>query len=62
MIMAEKSKYNLVDVLIISFAIGLAVIGMDQMLQHGFLASYWIFMFVIGLLGLYQLRKKNRNT
>jgi len=60
--MNQKSKYKLLDTLIVSFAIGLSVIAIDQTLRYGFWASYWIFMFAIGFFGLYQLRKKNRNS
>jgi len=60
--MEEKSKYNLIDVLIASFAIGLSLIGIDQMLKYGMLESYWIFMFSVGLFAWVILRKKNRNT
>jgi len=60
--MSQKTNTRLWDVLIVSFAIGLAIIGMDQWLHYGFFASYWIFMFAIGLLGYYLLRKKNRDS
>jgi len=56
--MSAEKKTNLLDVIIISLAIGLIVIGFSETLKYGFMNSYWIFMFAIGLLGLYQYRKK----
>ena len=53
---------KLPDVLILAGAIGLFVIGIDQYRQYGLANSYWIFMFVMGLLGLYRLRKRKART
>lgn len=47
------------DVLILSLALALAVIGIHQSLTVGIGASYPIFMFAVGLLFWFQLRRNN---
>ncbi|MFK7901130.1 MAG: hypothetical protein AB8B61_10285 [Cyclobacteriaceae bacterium] len=51
---------KLTDTILLASCVGFFIIGSHQTMQHGFFASYWIFMLVIGLLGIYKLRKKNR--
>lgn len=47
---------KLEQVIILSVAIALFVIGVHQSFLYGVMASYWIFMFVAALLFLYRLR------
>ena len=45
------------DVLILSLALALVIIGIHQSLTAGIGASYPIFMFAVGLLFWFQLRR-----
>ncbi|MCS7018920.1 MAG: hypothetical protein RMJ87_00065 [Cytophagales bacterium] len=47
---------KLSQVIILSVAVALFVIGIHQSFLYGVMASYWIFMLVAALLLLYKLR------
>jgi hypothetical protein len=49
---------KLVDVLVLSLAIGFLIIGIHQTLSLGFENAYWAFMLVLVLIFVYTLRKK----
>lgn len=51
---------KLVDTLIISGAVGFCLMGFHQAMSVGIRENYYIFMFSIGLLFWYQLRRSNR--
>ncbi len=61
---AEKNykQMKLGDVLILSLALALAVIGIHQSLTVGIGGSYAIFMFAVGLLFWFQLRRSKADT
>lgn len=48
---------KLADVLILSLALALSIIGIHQSLTVGIGGSYFIFMFAAGLLFWFQLRR-----
>lgn len=48
---------KLSDVLILSLALALSIIGVHQSMTAGIGASYFIFMFAAGLLFWFQLRR-----
>jgi Flp pilus assembly protein TadB len=50
---------KLADVLILSLALALIIIGIHQSLTVGIGGSYAIFMFAVGLLFWFQLRRTN---
>ena len=45
-------------IIAITLAIGLLVIGIHQSMRNGIANSYWIFMFSVGFLFLYQYFNK----
>lgn len=47
---------KLEQVIILSVAVALFIIGIHQSFLYGVAASYWIFMFTVALLLLYRLR------
>ena len=51
---------KLIDVLIFSFSLALIVVGIHQTLVNGIGSAYAIFMFAVGLLFWFQLRR-NQN-
>lgn len=51
---------KILDTLLFSFAILMLLIGIHQAMMHGFMAGYWLFMFSLGALLWYQVRKKNQ--
>ncbi len=48
---------KLLDVIIFSLCVVLFIIGVWETITRGLGSSYWLFMFSVGLLFLYQLRK-----
>lgn len=48
---------KLIDVLILSLALALSIIGIHQSMTVGIGGSYFIFMFAAGLLFWFQLRR-----
>lgn len=48
---------RLLDVVIFSLCVVLFIIGVWETITLGLGSSYWLFMFSVGLLFLYQLRK-----
>jgi hypothetical protein len=48
---------KLIDVLLLSLSLALTVVGIHQTLVHGIGSSYAIFMFAVGLLFWFQLRR-----
>ncbi|MBX9850336.1 MAG: hypothetical protein K2X86_01100 [Cytophagaceae bacterium] len=58
-------KLNLTDSILLALMVALLMIGGHQVfiigrtegISQGFLQSYWIFMLVIILMGIYQMRK-----
>ena len=63
-------KLNLTDTILLSLMLAILMIGGHQMylvaktegLQMGFLKSYWIFMFLMVLIVIYQIRKTKREN
>lgn len=54
---------KLADVLILSFSLALIVVGIHQTTVHGLGSAYAIFMFAVGLLFWFQLRRnRSRET
>jgi Flp pilus assembly protein TadB len=51
---------KLTEVLILSLSLALIVVGIHQTLTQGIGASYAIFMFAVGLLFWFQLRRNRR--
>jgi Flp pilus assembly protein TadB len=51
---------KLTDILILSLSLALVIVGIHQTLVNGIGASYAIFMFAVGLLFWFQLRR-NKN-
>ena len=49
---------KLTDTILFSLAVALFIIGVHQTFTVGLIESYWLFMFCLGLLFVYQLRKK----
>ncbi|MBC7919939.1 MAG: hypothetical protein H7Z75_02515 [Ferruginibacter sp.] len=49
---------KLTDTILFSLAVALFIIGVHQTFTVGLVESYWLFMFCLGLLFVYQLRKK----
>ncbi len=52
---------SLLNTIILTLSVVLLVIGIHQTMLYGLSASYWIFMFCVGLLLLYKYRKANDN-
>jgi hypothetical protein len=50
---------KLIDVLILSLALALSIIGVHQSMTVGIGGSYFIFMFAAGLLFWFQFRRNN---
>ena len=50
---------KLADVLILSLSLALIVVGIHQTMIHGIGSSYAIFMFAVGLLFWFQLRRSS---
>jgi hypothetical protein len=48
---------KLVDVILLALSLALIVVGIHQTLVHGIGSSYAIFMFAVGLLFWFQLRR-----
>jgi hypothetical protein len=54
---------KLTDILILSLSLALSIVGIHQTLVNGVGTSYAIFMFSVGLLFWFQLRRnKNKET
>jgi uncharacterized membrane protein YiaA len=51
---------KIIDTILLFSAAALFIIGVHQVMVGNFHKNYWLFMMMIALLGLYQLRKKNR--
>jgi len=56
----EKSKTNLINILLLFFSGGLIIIGISETINAGFENSYWIFMISIALFLYYQIRKNKK--
>lgn len=56
----EKSKSNLINILLLFFSGGLIIIGINETINEGFENSYWIFMISIALFLYYQIRKNKK--
>lgn len=53
---------KLLDVILFVLAFCLLIIGIHQAMVVGLMESYWIFMFSLMLLFLYNYRKKGKAT
>lgn len=53
---------KLLDTIILSLAIGFLLVGIHQLIYNPghFADNYWLFMFMIGFLGWFQLRRAKR--
>lgn len=56
----EKSKKNLIDIIVLSLAAVFLIIGIHQTITVGFGQSYWLYMLSIGLLLYQQIRKARK--
>ena len=56
----EKSKKNLIDIIVLSLAAVFLIIGIHQTITVGFGQSYWLFMLSIALLLYQQIRKARK--
>ncbi len=52
---------KLIDVILLSLSLALIVVGIHQTLVHGIGSAYAIFMFAVGLLFWFQLRRHQGN-
>jgi amino acid permease len=51
---------KLIDTLLLALMVGVLAIGTHQIIVNGFMNSYWIFMFLLILFFIYNMRKNNR--
>ena len=58
--MANNTKFTLTEIIWLSLAVALFIIGLHQSITVGFMFSYWIFMFAIGFLFAFRLAVDKR--
>jgi amino acid permease len=66
--MMKKSNKSIIDTLILALMLALFMIGAHQIyviaqeegFKNGFFKSYYIFMFIVILMAVYQIRKNKR--